>query len=110
MNTAQISLIANGSFLSSSSFQAVLAVLILLAVCWVAFYVMSRLRDSNTEDEPLDQVVRKNFEEMRSEGYITDKEFRNINSLIEEKPRRLSLPRSNPSDNSSVEDSEQKSN
>jgi len=39
---------------------------------------------------PLDNLVRKNFEEMRSGGEISETEFRNITSLLEEKPCRAS--------------------
>ncbi len=88
MNTAQTPLSGIGWLLYSSTFQAVLGVLILLAVCSLAIYVMSRLRESNTQDVPLDQLVRKNFEEMRSGGDISDAEFRKLTSLLEEKPRR----------------------
>ena len=82
--------------LSTPTFQAVLGVLILLAVCWLAIYVMARLRDSNTQDVPLHDLVQKNFEEMRSGGDISDLEFRKITSLLAEKPRRPSLPMENP--------------
>ncbi len=82
--------------LSTPTFQAVLGVLILLAVCWLAIYVMARLRDSNTQDVPLHDLVQKNFEEMRSGGDISDAEFRKITSLIAEKPRRPSLPTEDP--------------
>ncbi len=110
MNTARNPAFGMGKLLSSPTSQAVLGVLVLLAVCWLAIYVMSRLRGSNTQDVPLDDLVRKNFEEMRSGGYISDAEFRNITSLLEEKPRWPSSPNKNPINNSIVEDSEKKSN
>ena len=84
------------TLLFTPTFQAVLGVLILLAVCWFAIYVMARLRDSNTQDVPLHDLVQKNFEEMRSGGDISDVEFRKITSLLAEKPRRPSLPTENP--------------
>jgi len=95
MNTAQKPVTGIGWLLYSPTFQAVLGVLILLAVCWLAIYVMARLRESNTQDEPLDEVVLKNFEEMRSGGDISDAEFRKLTSLLEEKPRRSSSPNGN---------------
>ena len=110
MNTAQNPAIGIWNFLSSPTFQAVLGILVLLAVCWLAIYVMSRLRGSNIQDVPLDDLVRKNFEEMRSGGYISDAEFRNITSLLAEKPRRPSSSIQNPTSNSNVEDSDKKSN
>ena len=78
--------------LSNSTFQAVLGVLILLAVCATALRLLSRLRDSNSQDAPTNELIRKNFEEMKSGGYIDEAEFRNIASLLAESPRRSSLP------------------
>ena len=95
MNTAPKPASDIGWLLSNSTFQAVLGVLILLAVCWAAIYFMARLRESNTQDVPLDDLVRKNFEEMRSGGDISDAEFRKLTSLLEEKPRRPSSPNEN---------------
>ncbi len=110
MNTAQEPASGIWKLLSSPTIQAALGVLIVLAVCWLAFYVMARLRDSNTQDVPLDELIRKNFEEMRSGGTLTDAEFRNITSLLDEKPRRPSLPTNNPTSDSEAPDSNKKSN
>ena len=95
MNTAQNPAFGIGKLLSSPTFHAVLGVLVLLAVCWLAIYVMSRLRGSNTQGVPLDDLVRKNFDEMRSGGYISDAEFRKLTLVMEEKPRRPSSPNGN---------------
>lgn len=80
-----------------------------LAVCWLAIYVMARLRDSNTQGVPLHDLVQKNFEEMRSGSDISDVEFRKITSLLAEKPRRPSLPMENPTSGSNDVDSDEKS-
>jgi hypothetical protein len=96
--------------LSSSVFQSVLGVLIVLAVCWLAFYVMSRLRDSNTLDVPLEELVRNNFEEMRSGGDISDAEFRNITSLLEARPRRSTSSSDIPPSDPTADDVERKLN
>ena len=109
MNTAQEPASGIWKLLSSSTVQATLGVMIVLAVCWLAIYVMARLRDSNTQDVPLDDLIRKNFEEMRSGGTLTDAEFRNITSLLEEKPCRPSLPTSNPTSDAEALDSDKKS-
>ena len=95
MNTAQKPASDIGWLLASPTFQAVLGVLILLAVCWIVVYVMARWRESNTQDVPLDEQVRKNFEEMRSGGDINDAEFRKLTSLLEEKPCRHSSSKEN---------------
>ena len=97
------------TLLFTPTFQAVLGILILLAVCWLAIYVMARLRDSNTQDVPLHDLVQKNFEEMRSGGDISDVEFRKITSLLAEKPRRPSLTMANPASGSNDEESDEKS-
>lgn len=82
MNTAPNSTTWIWSLVSSSTFQSVLGVLILLTVCGIAISLLSKLRDSNTQDAPLDEMLRKNFEEMRSEGDINEQEFRKIKSLL----------------------------
>ena len=86
-----------GKLLSNPTLQASLGVLILLAVCWLAVYVMSRLRESNAQDIPLHDLVKKNFEEMRSGGDISEAEFRKITSLLAEKPRGSTLQTQMPS-------------
>ena len=96
------------TLLFTPTFQAVLGILILLAVCWLAIYVMARLRDSNTQDVPLHDLVQKNFEEMRSGGDISDVEFRKITTLLAEKPRRPSLTMVNPTSGSNDEESDEK--
>lgn len=51
-------------------------------VVTLALYVLSKLRDSNTDNQQVDDLLRKNFEEMRSEGDIDDQEFRKIKLLL----------------------------
>ena len=92
MNTAQNPGSAIWGLLQSSTFQAVLGVLILLTMCSIAIRLVSRLRDSNTQDDQSGELLRKNFEEMRSGGDINEEEFRNITSLLAEPPRRSSTP------------------
>ena len=98
-----------GKLLSNPTLQASLGVLILLAVCWLAFYVMARLRESNAQDIQLHDLVKKNFEEMRSGGDISEAEFRKIKSLLAEKPRGPTLPTRMPSSQPHEEDSDEKS-
>ena len=94
---------------TNPTLQASLGVLILLAVCWLAFYVMARLRESNAQDIPVHDLVVKNFEEMRSGGDISEAEFRKITSLLAEKPSGSELLTQIPSSQSHEEDSDQKS-
>ena len=98
-----------GKLLSNPTFQASLGVLILLTVCWLAFYVMSQLRESNAQDIPLHDLVKKNFEEMRSGGDISDTEFRKITSLLSGKPYGSTLPTQMQSSTSHEEDRDEKS-
>ena len=100
MNPAQNASSGIWHLLSNPTVQSVLSVLILLTVCSIAIYVVSKLRDSNTQDVPMDELLRKNFEEMRSGGDINEAEFRNIASLLAEPPRRSSKPAPKTTDTS----------
>jgi len=68
--------------LARSYVQAGLSVLGLMIVSLVAYFVLSRLRDLSTDDHALSTDLKKNFEEMRREGDIDEKEFRNIQTLL----------------------------
>ena len=96
------------NLLSSPTVQSVLGVLILLTVCTVAIRLLSRLRDSNTEGDQTVEQLQKNFEEMRSGGYIDEAEFRNIASLLAESPRRSSMPTPKTIDKQSAPKSDEK--
>lgn len=69
--------------LSRSYVQAGLSILGLMIVSMAAYFVLSRLRDLSTDDHALSTELKKNFEEMRREGDIDEKEFRNIQSLLD---------------------------
>ena len=69
--------------LSRSYVQAGLSILGLMIVSLAAYFVLSRLRDLSTDDHALSTDLKKNFEEMRREGDIDEKEFRNIQSLLD---------------------------
>ena len=68
--------------LSRSYVQAGLSVLGLMIVSLLAVFLLSRLRDLSSDDHSLTTDLMKNFEEMRREGDIDEKEFRNIQSLV----------------------------
>ncbi len=72
-------------FLTQTPVQLVLSILALLAMCGGAYYWVLRLRDSSKNDLELAPELLKNFEEMRHEGDISDKEFRNIESVLGKK-------------------------
>ena len=69
--------------LSRPHVQAGLSVLGLMIVSLFAYFILSRLRDLSSDDHSLTTDLMKNFEEMRREGDIDEKEFRNIKSLLE---------------------------
>jgi uncharacterized membrane protein len=68
--------------LSDPVVQSVLGVVILLVISAVALFALSRLRDSNTDNQRPEELLAKNFEEMRSEGDIDEQEFRKIKALL----------------------------
>jgi hypothetical protein len=70
------------AYLSDPVVQSVLGVVLLLMVSSIAMFALSKLRDSNTDNQPAEELLRKNFEEMRSEGDIDDQEFRKIKALL----------------------------
>ena len=108
MNTAPNSTTWIWSLVSSSTFQSVLGILILLTACGIAISLLSKLRDSNTQDAPLDEMLRKNFEEMRSEGVINEAEFRNIASLLAESPGKSSVMKPKTSEQTDSPNSDEK--
>jgi len=76
--------------LSNTSVQAALSLLGLMIVSIVAYLIVVRLRDSSKEDQKREQELLKNFEEMRQEGDINEKEFRNIQMLLKKDQQGLS--------------------
>jgi hypothetical protein len=53
-------------------------------------------------------MLRKNFEEMRSEGVINEAEFRNIASLLAEAPRKPSVMKPKTSEQTDAPNSDEK--
>lgn len=71
--------------LMDSRVQVVLSVLALLIMCYVAYWLVVKVRDSSKNDLQLTPEVLKNFEEMRQEGDISEAEYRNIRSVLGKK-------------------------
>ncbi|MFO0011489.1 MAG: hypothetical protein ACK553_01995 [Planctomycetota bacterium] len=82
MNTALDRWSSANAFFSDTVVQAVLGLLVLSVATGIAFFALSKLRDSNTKDQPASDLLEKNFEEMRSGGDIDDQEFRKIKALL----------------------------
>lgn len=70
------------AFLSQSVVQAILGILILLIVSIVAYYMLLKLRGSSIENIETLDLIKKNFEEMRSEGDISEAEYRRISASL----------------------------
>lgn len=69
-------------FLQDPVVQIIVGLVLLLAVSLIALYGLSRLRSINAHNLQIDDIVRKNFEEMRTEGDLNDQEFRKIEALL----------------------------
>jgi hypothetical protein len=69
-------------FLQDPVVQIIIGVVLLLVVSLLALYGLSRLRSINAHNLQIDDIVRKNFEEMRTEGDLNDQEFRKIEALL----------------------------
>lgn len=84
MNTTSSAPIESGvwELLSHPALQAILGVLVLMAVSFIAYQALAKLRGSNKEDGQLTDLLQKNFEEMRSEGDISEAEFRKISASL----------------------------
>ena len=76
--------------LANTSVQAGLSLLGLMIVSAAAYFIVVRLRDSSNEDQKPPEDLMKNFEEMRQEGDIDEKEFRNIQKLLQRDQQGLS--------------------
>jgi uncharacterized membrane protein len=72
------------NFLSQSVVQAILGILILLIVSVVAYYTLLKLRGSSIDNTETLELIRKNFEEMRSEGDISEAEYRRISASLKQ--------------------------
>lgn len=86
------------NFLSQSVVQAILGILILLIVSVVAYYTLLKLRGSSIDNTESLELIRKNFEEMRSEGDISEAEYRRISASLQ-----AGMNSSNPRSDSNTE-------
>jgi uncharacterized membrane protein len=71
--------------LGHPAFQAILSVLILLAVVAVGVRVLRRVRPATNKDHTNAADLARNFEEMHREGDISEAEFRTITSVLGKK-------------------------
>ena len=82
MNSSSRNWFGVPEFLQDPVVQIIVGLVLLLAVSLIALYGLSRLRSINAHNLQIDDMVRKNFEEMRTEGDLNDQEFRKIEALL----------------------------
>lgn len=68
--------------LSLKPVQAVLSLVLLLVVSYLAFRVVEYLRGATIKDDTNADDLVHNFEEMRREGDINEAEFRTIQAVL----------------------------
>ena len=66
----------------SSAFQALLSVVSLLVVIFVAYRVIEAIRPSTSKDPMSDQDLASDFEEMQRGGDINTEELRSIRAVL----------------------------
>ncbi|MEO1528808.1 MAG: hypothetical protein AAFX06_25595 [Planctomycetota bacterium] len=64
--------------MSDPTVKAGIAILVLIVLSAVAFFLVARLRDYTAQDWDSSSRGLSNFEEMRLKGDISDEEFRTI--------------------------------
>lgn len=90
------------AFLDNSVVQVIAGGSVLLVVSLIALYGLSRLRSINAHNLQIEELVRRNFEEMRTEGDLNDQEFRKIEALLakntssDQRPESTNQPPSIP--------------
>jgi hypothetical protein len=82
MNSSSRNWFGVPEFLQDPVVQIIVGLVLLLAVSLIALYGLSRLRSINAHNLQIDDMVRKNFEEMRTEGDLNEQEFRKIEALL----------------------------
>ncbi|MCY3005492.1 MAG: hypothetical protein NTV29_05885 [Planctomycetota bacterium] len=72
--------------------QTILGIVVLVLVSLIALYGLSRLRSINAHNLQIEEAVRRNFHEMRTEGDLDDQEFRKIEALLARNPSSKQRP------------------
>jgi uncharacterized membrane protein len=80
------------AFLEDPAIQTILAIVVLVLVSLIALYGLSRLRSINAHNLQIEEAVRRNFQEMRTEGDLDDQEFRKIEALLARNPSSKQRP------------------
>ncbi len=75
-------------WLSLPTLQAVVGVVLLLAVIYGGLQAILALRPSTCKVDTCVDHLAQNFEEMRLEGDISDEELRNIRSVLQKSQER----------------------
>jgi uncharacterized membrane protein len=72
------------SLLRSTEAQAVILLAVLLVLSVVAWYVVARFRDRNSQDTTASDLLTK-FREMHQRGDLNQAEYRTIKGVLAEK-------------------------
>ena len=87
--------------LESPAARAVLGVTVLAILTTIAYYVVTNYRDRIDQDIPGPEEHLDNFQEIHSQGDISDEEFRTIETVLEQ---QLEHQQSQPEDQPPSED------
>ena len=87
--------------LETPAARAVLGVTVLAILTTIAHYVVTNYRDRIDQDIPGPEEHLDNFQEIHSQGDISDKEFRTIETVLEQ---QLEHQQSQPDDQPPTED------
>lgn len=80
------------SFLDDPVVKTLIGIVLLVIVSLIALYGLSRLRSINAHNLQIEEALRRNFQEMRTEGDLDDQEFRKIEALLARNPSSKQHP------------------
>jgi len=82
--------------LETPAAQAVLGVTVLAILTSIAYFAVTNYRDRIDQDIPGPEEHLDNFQEIHSQGDISDKEFRTIETVLEQLEHQQSQPNDQP--------------
>jgi uncharacterized membrane protein len=72
-------------FFNSTPVQLVIALTALAILTVISAFVVKKFRDRNDDDRPTANDLLTNFRELHDEGDISEKEYRNIKTVLGDK-------------------------
>jgi|TARA_B110000495_G_scaffold194823_1_gene201642 uncharacterized membrane protein len=82
--------------LETPAARAVLGITVLAILTTIAYFVVTNYRDRIDQDIPSPEEHLDNFQEIHSQGDISDKEFRTIETVLEQLEHQQSQPNDQP--------------